>query len=200
MKKIFLFYILLGSLFISCTADDSDFMIDKPGASCAESNCVPTRSSIGKYCFEFDVFPTFIMDNYHTFLVAKVPRYALYDRDPFYFMYDDNENIVYAADYSQYNLFGVSGKIFYGDDGFIESFPYDYDFENGIGKHEVIKVGDTVAIFASKEKYTNEDLRAHDGDSDYFSKVSESFECYYITTVKPRTTIVYGMYDCDWCG
>lgn len=200
MKKYFFLYMLLVSLFFSCADDETDVMMGKTESSRAEINGAATRSATDKYSFEFDVFPTFIMDNYHTFLVAKVPGNALHDRDPFCFMYDDNDNIVYAADYSQYNLLGVSGKIFFGDDGFLDSFPYDYDFENGIGKHNVIKVGDTVAIFASKERYTNEDLKAHDGDSDYFSKVSESFECYYITTVKPHTTIVYGMYDCDWCG
>lgn len=201
MKNVIPFLLLILCFVISCSTDGYDDMVtSRSEIGLDRCDSIGTRSATGKYSLQFDIYHTGIMDNYHTFLVAKSPQCVIGDRDPFCFTYDDNQNIVYAADYSQYNLFNETTKIWFGEDGMLESFPYDYDFENGIGKHNMIKVGDQIAIFASKERYTNEDLKAHDGDSDYFAKVSESFECYYVTTLQAHTIIIYGMFDCDWCG
>lgn len=202
MKNIFIYLAMIVCLLSSCSTEDYNYndVISLNSTELKERDSTLTRSSYNKYSFQFDVYPIGgDIDHYHSFLVVKASGIALFDHDPFFFTYDDGD-IVYAADHSQYYLFNETDKIFFGDDGFLSSYPYDYDFDNGIGKHDVIKVGDRVAIFASKERYTNEDLRTHDGDSDYFSKVSESFECYYFTTVQNHTIIIYGRYGEGWCG
>ncbi len=199
MKRIIinLFAFAIVAMFASACSSDDDII--STGGNDTE---VTTRAVYYPYHFQLDIFTDRWGVNYYTFLVTEAKGYAISDRDPFPFYYydDDITQPRTVADYSQYNLLDGGARIDFGESGLYPSVPYDYDVENGIGKFHLVKIGEKVAIWASKEKYTNEDLRLHDGDEEYFAKVSESFELCYITELKPYTTITFGGLEPDWYG
>ncbi len=198
--------ILTVCFFSSCNdANYDDCMMisnsDIDYDSKSECDSVISQSFAYPYCLEFDIFTEAYGDEkYYTFLVLNARGYAIYDVDPFLYYRDDNDNPVVVAEPILYQLYQGSSKIWFDERGLTTSVAESYDMENDIVVYDNVKVGDQIAIFASKEKYTDEDLRTHSGDINYFTKVSESFKCYYITTLKNRTTIGYGMWSPDWWG
>lgn len=154
-----------------------------------------------KFFLEFDIYTEAYGDEkYYTLLIMNANALAIYDRDPFLYYRDDNDKPVIIAESFLYQLYQGTSKIWFDERGLTTSVPDSYDMENDIVVYGNVKIGEKVAVFASKEKYTNEDLKVHEGDSKYFEKVSESFECCYITTLKTHTTIGYGMWSPDWFG
>ena len=204
--KHFLFLLSIVFFYSSCNDIDyyesieerSDDMVYADALIC---DSVLSRSSMYPYFLEFDIYTEAYGDEkYYTFLVLNAQECALYDRDPFLYDKDDNDEPVVIADPILYTLYHGSSKVWFDERGLTMSVAESYDVENDIVVYSDANIGDRIAIFASKEKYTNEDLIAHSGDISYFNKVSESFECYYITTLKSHTTIGYGMWSPDWWG
>ncbi len=198
MKRIItnLFAFAIVAMFASACSSDDDII--STGGNDTE---VTTRAVSYPYVLELDIFNRW-GTKYYTFLVTNADNYVISDRYPFPFYYydDDITQPRTIADYTQYDLYDEWGRIEFGDNGIRSSVPYYYDIENGIGYYYDIKIGERVAIWASKEKYTLDDLRLHDGDEGYFERVSESFELCYITVLKPHTTITYGMWEPEWQG
>ncbi|MBP3510780.1 MAG: hypothetical protein J6K19_01905 [Prevotella sp.] len=201
MKRIItnLFTFVFVVMFASACSSDDDF-VNSESMQSDKDSVLTTRAVSYPYYLQFDIFTDRGWEDYYTFLVSNADNYAIGDTDPFPFYYydDDITQPRTVADYSQIHLYDGDSRIEFDDRGLGSSFPYYYDIENGVGYHNVVKIGERVAIWASKERYTFEDLRAHAGDEEYFAKVSESFELYYITELKPHTYIYYGFWEPEW--
>lgn len=204
MKRIItnLFTFALVIMFASACNSDDEFVSDNNVMQEDKSAELTTRAPYYPNSLQFDIFTDRCGENYYTFLVTEAVNCALSETDPFPFYYydDDISQPRTFADYSQISLYDGGSRIEFGESGFLSSVPYYYDMENGIGHHYVLKLGDKIAIWASKEKYTIDDLKLHDGDEEYFARVSESFELCYITVLKRYTTITYGMWEPEWQG
>ncbi len=207
MKNIFsyIFILLIGGLAVSCDNGDEMYGTDtEKNQKLAASNSstakgAKTRAATGNdYYLEFDIYDNY-GEKFQTFIISEADGRAFGDRNPFPFYEDDERNLITVSDYSQYDAI-CDGKtrIHFDERGLRSSVAYRYDNENGIGYHYTMNVGDKIAIWASKEKYTFNDLRDHDGDDAYFENVSRTFQCYCIATLGEKTLIRYGKYDDKW--
>ena len=183
MKKYFFLLFVIGLLF-SCDSEYSD-ICGNFDTSVKDSAFVVTRSTsveMPNYLF-LDIYG----DKYKTFIIQDVRNDVVGDSDPF--PYIDDGVPTNCADYSLIDLSDGLRHFYFDDSGL---FPTIYRFNPYIGPTiDKIQLGEKVAIWASEEEYTNEDLKAHDGDVEYFTKVGESFTCCYITTLRPHMVIVF---------
>lgn len=187
---------------MSCDSDyeqfNSDDVLNILVSDTLNDGVVASRNRT-TYSLSFDIFHNW-GEKYYTFIVTKADGYCIGDKDPFPFYYDDDNMPHIVTDYTQYEICGGNAVFEFYDSGLRSFVPCYYDEVNGIGYYDQLKVGDKIAIWASKDKYTNEDLYLHAYDENYYNKLALSFECCYITTLKKSTIINYGMYDASWGG
>lgn len=206
MKSLFknIFAIALVCLFASACSSDGDFPGSEEQAMSGKKDTkVGTRATTMPYYVILDIFTQrWGMDDYYTFLITEAYDCAEGETDPFPFYYydDDPSQPRTVADCSQILLLQGDSKVEFDDRGFRSCVPYQYDVENGIGYHHTMQIGERIAVWASKESYTNEDLSLHGNDEEYFAKVSKSFKLCYITELKPHTYITYCMWEPGWNG
>lgn len=183
--KSYFFVFLFALTLLSCSSDDEYFEASRTRAIDLDSQ----NSYIQINNFELSGGGKF-----KTLMITPAEGWFVGENDPFPFR--ESEEIehtnVTIADASRinlrpgYSIFSFPETGLYSD---VEVFNIaTQQFELPIAH-----IGDEIAIWGSEEEYSNEDLRAHEGDVEYFSKVSRSFVCRYITTL--RNIDMYVVYN-----
>lgn len=183
MRQYFIYLCILFALF-SCDSD-TDALLSVDDDKCINGE---TRGGNLPYFVDFDIYG----DKYKTFIVTSANNnggVVVGDRGPFPF-YLDGHTAVILADYSYIDLITPLTNLYFDDRGLWPSV-YTYDYTLSMYVCRPIPIGEKIAIWASEEEYTNADLRAHDGDEEYFSKACDTFVCCYITTLRKNMVIVY---------
>lgn len=181
MKPYFLFFLFALSL-LSCSSDDEYF-----GASQTRTLYLDSQKSYT----QINNFELSGGGKYKTLMVTPAEGWFVGENDPFPFRESDEDASVFViiADASRINLRPGWSFFSFPETGLFS----DIEFFNIATQQFELPwafIGDEIAIWGSEEEYTNEDLRAHEGDVEYFTKVSRSFVCRHITTLENRDMYV----------
>ena len=178
MKCNILFCLLFAFSLFSCSADDEALLGSQAQSATRAANAQQTHYLMLE-----------VEDDYKTFLISGADYCVVGDRDSFPFYTDSNYVNHIIADYSYIDIFPQSRVLRYTVDWLVSTvaryneltkrMEYDYFYE-----------GDKIAVWASKEVYSNEDLKKHEGDAAFYEKVSLSFTCCFITTFQ-KNLIIY---------